>query len=393
MACIIDRPSPQVLFNRYRDMFSTTVLGGSPIIPESNEWYVVSLDYAVAEEFYSLTEQQWKERDPRYACCDNLIELARADGVYLRAASFSQGYMLVTGAAGTLMPATLEFTSNGKSYISSGTILSVMPATGRMTVLFRSVDPGSQGGVDIGATGTLTGAIAGLNSTVTIFGSTVCAGRDQETCEEFRARYLERKTYQPRATDAWLQQKLLEWPCVTRVCRRGGNCCVLDDECSCADCPSKIQYYVFFDNTFDCGLAPQCVVDEITDWLFGDPQGYGLGQVEIGVCGSIHTAVAAPIDITIDAGACVTPAQQTEIKEQIAGLFKTICPSETFYLRNIELIVASVVGPGVNFDVIAASSSTGVTLDLCSIDPACDVMPCLNSVEFVGAQDVIGACV
>jgi len=374
-------------------MFSTTVLGGSPIIPESNEWYVVALDYAVAEEFYSFAEQQWRERDPRYACCDNLIELARADGVYLRAASFSQGYVRITGTPGAVMPDSIEFTSNGVTFESVGTILQIMPDTGRITALFRSTVAGSDDATKPGATGTIVGAFPGVNQTVTILGSGFCAGQDEETCEEFRARYISRKQYQPQATDAWIQQKLLEWPCVTRVCRREGNCCTLTDECACYDCSKKLEYYVFFDNTFECGLAPQCVIDDITTWMFGDLQGYGRGQMPVGICGSIHTATPALVNIVIDGVACITPSQQAEIVEQITGFFKALCPSQELYTRSIETIIASVLGTSVGFDVVLSSPSSLVTVTLCSVDPRCDVMPCLGEITFPSAQNTIGACV
>lgn len=393
MACTIERPTPQALFNRLRDMFSTTVLGGAPIIPESNEWYVTSLNYAVAEEFYSFAEQQWRERDPRYACCDNLIELARADGVYLRAATFAQGYVRITGTPGAGIPdGVIQFTSNGVTFELSGSIPQVMPATGRVTALFRSTVAGPDGNTTAGATGTLVGVIPGINQTVTILGSGFCGGQAEETCEEFRQRYIARKQYQPRATDAWVQQKLLEWPCVTRVCRRGGNCCDPTDECSCSDCQNKIEYYVFFDNTFECGLAPECVIDDITIWMFGEPQGYGNGQMEVGICGQIYTATPALIDIVIDGVVCITPSQQTEITDQLRDFFKTICPSEMLYTRQLETIIANVLGTSVGFDIMLSSDSTQVEVTPCGIDPECDIMPCFGSVTFPSAQDVIGAC-
>ena len=49
-----------------------------------------------------------------------------------------------------------------------------------------------------------------------------------------------------------------------------------------------MQFYVFFDDIFPCGIPPQHIIDDITDWLFGEHQGYGEGQVEIGVCGDIR---------------------------------------------------------------------------------------------------------
>lgn len=104
MSCNLTRPTPDELFSKIKNNFSANVLGGAEVIPESLEWYVVTNDYAMTEEFYSISEQQWKERDPRYACCDNLVSMAERDGVYPRPATFSQGFVQITGTANSPIP-------------------------------------------------------------------------------------------------------------------------------------------------------------------------------------------------------------------------------------------------------------------------------------------------
>ena len=64
--------------------------------------------------------------------------------------------------------------------------------------------------------GTLTTAAPGIDTAVTICGGLICGGAEEEDCETFRKRYLERLSYQPRATMTWLKQKILEFPCATR---------------------------------------------------------------------------------------------------------------------------------------------------------------------------------
>src|SRR4029077_3218089 len=95
-----------------------------------------------------------------------------------------------------------------------------------------------------------------------------CSGAEAETCEEFRKRYLDRLAYQPRATMAWIKQKLLEFPCATRVCVREGSCCRCDPDCvnggtPCESCGTLMQFYVLFDDTFPCGIPPQHIVEDI----------------------------------------------------------------------------------------------------------------------------------
>ena len=81
-------------------MFSSTVLGGGKVIPESNEWYVVSNDYAAAEQFYAIADQMWRETNPETACCENLYKMAAQHGVFPRPATHAEGYAKLTGVPG-----------------------------------------------------------------------------------------------------------------------------------------------------------------------------------------------------------------------------------------------------------------------------------------------------
>lgn len=393
MACELERPTPQTLFNRYRDMFSVTVLGGAPIVPESNEWYVVALEYAVAEEFYSIAEQQWKERDPRYACCDNLIELARLDGVFPRAASFASGYGTITGTAGSALPSEIEASVNGVNFVTASVLPSQMPASGSLIVRFQAVEPGEAANTPTLGTGSITGTlttpIPGISNTVTFNGGTFCGGAEAETCEAFRSRYLARKAYKPLANRAWIEEKLLEWPCVTRICERGGTCCNPNDPCNCLDCPKQHNFHVFMDNTFECGIVPECVLTEISTWLFGDPQGYGLGQMPIGICGKLYPVTGVKVNLEIVGSGCFTDAQRSEIIARMQEFFATLCPSTVLSQRAVECIVGNVVGPSLDYQVYMTpeEDSEGLNKILeggcCDdLEMACDVLACLGDITF-----------
>ena len=97
MTCTIARPDPQALFDHLQNMFSSTVLGGGKVIPESNEWYVVTNDYAMAEQFYAIADQMWRETNPETACCENLYKMAAQHGVFPRPPSHADGYAKLTG--------------------------------------------------------------------------------------------------------------------------------------------------------------------------------------------------------------------------------------------------------------------------------------------------------
>jgi hypothetical protein len=406
MSCIILRPDPKVLFSQIQSMFSSTVLGGGKIIPESNEWYVVANDYAMAEQYYAIADQMWRENNPETACCDNLYKMAAQHGVFPRPASYAEGYAKLTGVGGTNIPSSMEIQTDSGTFVSVGTVPLTMPDSGETIIRIRALVPGPQmNSAGEVTTGTLTTPAPGIDSEVAICGGQICGGKVAEGCEEFRKRYLERLAYQPKATMAWIQQKLLEFPCVSRVCIREGACCQCVPECTdcgCKNCGNRLEFYALFDGTFPCGIPPQNIAEDITDWLFGDPQGYGTGQVEIGVCGKVYAPIPLMVNVFIDIEGCPSTGQKQIISDQITALFQRICPSMPLRSKQLELIVASVVGAEINaqvrFEVVGYENQEPpfprnlVYADGCSLDPECDVLPCLNTVTFVNPDNRAPTC-
>lgn len=402
MACTILRPDPQVLFDQIKNMFSSTVLGGGRVIPESNEYYVVCNDYAMAEQYFAIADQMWREANPETACCDNLYKMAAQHGVFPRPASYAEGYAKLTGTPGAEVPGSFEIQTGIGSYVSVGTIPLTMPDSGEMVVRIRALVPGaaynSAGQV---TTGTLATPAPGINSEVLICGGSFCGGAEAETCEQFRKRYLERLAYQPKATMAWIQAKLLEFPCATRVCVREGACCRCEGS-GCANCGKSMDFYVLFDDIFPCGIPPLNVVIDVTTWLFGEHPGYGEGQVEIGVCGTIYQPIPLMVNVIIDIVGCPTTAQKQMIEDQIHALFRRICPSMPLRTRQLELIVASIVGSDVDvsvrFEIVGYETAQPpypigvVYADSCGLEPACDVLPCLNTITFTPPPTRAGSC-
>jgi hypothetical protein len=395
MSCIILRPDPKALFDQIQSAFSSTVLGGGKVIPESTEWYVVANDYAAAEQFYAISDQLMREMNPETACCENLYKMAAQHGVFPKPASYAQGYAKLFGVAGSPVPPSLEIQTSNGTYVSVGTVPLTIPSSGSTIIQIRSLAPGAQYNAagDV-TTGTLTTPAPGIEPEVVICGGSFCGGAAAEDCEAFRKRYLERLAYQPKATMAWIQQKLMEWPCATRVCVREGSCCRCTaecGECGCNNCGNRMEFYVLFDGAFPCGIPPQHIVDDITTWLFGEHQGYGEGQVEIGVCGQIFTPIPLPINVIVDIEGCPSTAQKQLITDQITALFLRICPSKDLCPMQLEVIVANIIGPEINasvrFEVEGyQGQSPPYPRDLvyvgCCIEPECDVLPCLNTVTF-----------
>jgi hypothetical protein len=157
-----------------------------------------------------------------------------------------------------------------------------------------------------------------------------------------------------------------------------------------------MEFYVLFDGTFPCGIPPQNVVDDITDWIFGDPQGYGAGLVEIGVCGKVYTPKPLYVSIYIDIIGCPTISQKQQIEADIRDLFTTLCPSMPLKKRQIELIVAQVMGADIDTEIrmeLDPPTQTGAFITACGdIEAACDYLPCLKTIEFVAPSPSEGGC-
>lgn len=396
MTCIIPRPDPKVLFDQIKNQFSSTVLGGGQVIPETNEWYVVTNDYAAAEQYFAIADQMWREANPETACCDNLYKIAAQHGVFPKPASHAEGYARLFGTVGAAIPASFEIQTVQGVYVSVGTIPMEIPQSGTVVVRIRALTPGtSMNSSGTLTEGTLITAAPGIEPVVQICGGSMCGGTEAESCEEFRKRYLERLAYQPKATMAWIKQKLMEFPCATRVCIREGSCCRCDPDCGpcgCKNCGKGMQFYVLFDNVFPCGIPPQHIADDVANWLFGEHQGYGEGQVEIGVCGQIIAPVPLNVNVIVDIAGCPSSNQKQMIEDQIKALFLRICPSMPLRSKQLELIVAAVLGAEVNasvrFEIIGYEHAIPnyprdlVFMSDCGLEPECDVLPCLNEITF-----------
>lgn len=392
MACKITRPDSDTIFTRVEQMFSTTVLGGADVIPESNEFLAVSLNYAMMEEFYSMSEIAWREHDPRYACCDNLIEIAALDGVFPHPASFSQGYIRVTGDAGTVIPSTISFDFGGSMYVPAGPVPSQMPDEGFAVIRAQAVEPGPGKNMAANTIGTLVGGAGALDAEVMVYGR-FCGGAVAEGCEQFRSRYLQRIASKTNYGLEWVKEQVLSWPCVTGVCVREGVCCDPADEAGPIRCNTEIRLYAIFDNTFECGMPPQCVVDEMTDAIFGTPQGLGTGLAEWGMFGRIYTATPVNIGIVVSGLSCNTPTQSALIKQRILDFTSKVCPSTPIRADDLRMIVAQILGTTKGFSIFfdIPEGTVGVETNYCGdAVPSCDYKICVDDVQLIGQSLVSG---
>jgi hypothetical protein len=232
----------------------------------------------------------------------------------------------------------------------------------------------------------LTTQITGVDTTVSVYGGQFCGGTLAEDCEAFRQRYLDRMKYKPFIGIDIVKEALLTWPCVTRVCERGGVCCDTDDRPDWAggvDCQRQIRLYAIFEDTFDCGAAPQNIIDEMQEWLFGAVQGVGQGQAPWGIAGKIYKYDGALVTISVDGMACQAPGVANLIRNRMLEFVRRNCPSEILYVRDLNAIVAQIVGGTSGFDVRIDSTDPRIRINTCGdAEPDCDVRICLEDVLF-----------
>lgn len=389
MTCDPIRPTSEALFDYLSGAFETNVLRGGKIRANSPESYVVANDLKVAEHLLSMTARMLKERDPRYACCDNLVDMAsNIDGVHPRAASFAQGYVTITGTPGAALVNALQVNFSGAFYrpANAGAVPLAMPDTGEVTLRFRAVQPGPGPSTPSStSTGTLLNNLPGINRDVTVAGGKFCGGKDAEACEAFRTRYLNRLRFKPKLNFELLREAALEWPCVTRICERGPLCCDTAPECETEACGTKPLFvHAIFDDTFENGIAPSSILDEMTDEIFGTPQGEGRGRMPIGVCGGFIPITACVVDVVYSGLACATAAQQELIKARTAALFSGLCPSVELCSKSFVAVVAQIIPNLCDFDVTLTPRTANATVNACGdLEPDCDVLPVLGTVKMV----------
>lgn len=377
--CDLPRPDPQTLYQQITDLFSANVLGGAPVIPESNEWFVVNNDYAAAETFHSIAVAMFKEQDVATACCDNLVKLAADMGMYPAPASFAEGYVQITGVPGTAIPTNLEFQFAGKTYRINplATTPDTINASGVAIIQVKATEPGTESNNPLSGgltSGTITTPVPNIDSAVNVLGQ-FCNGAEAEDCEAFRLRVIERRKYGGKADYNWLVQKFKQWPCVTRVCRRLCGCCF----------ENRFEVYVFFDNTFPNGIPPANVAADLTRWMFGNPNGAGMGQAPMGVFGQVYVAATEAVNIDIINLDCVTEAQVKEIRRQFAELFRNLCPGEKVCRRWLDAIIMNVEPRACNYTMSINFQGTTLALNcfgtLGDINPPCDVLPILGELN------------
>jgi len=374
--CLPDREDVGEMRNRIATEMSTRLFGGAPILPGSNEDVVAFLMAGVLYEAHSLTEAAYRETDPRCMCCDSLFEFAARRGIYRQPAAPAKGYVRLTGTPGAAITYPLSFTdAAGRQYQTDATFTAAptaLDASGEAVVRIEALVPGEDGNKDAGETLTIGSPPPGINSTADVIGTGLTGGAAEEDCESLRERVLARlRNGAVSANVNWIIERIREWPGVTRVCASTCDCLV----------PS---FYVFMDGTYGpYGVPPLPVLNEIEDYIFGNPQGAGLGLAPVGAKGRLVQAQPESVTINIHGLSPLTPVIQDAVQTAINDVFsRMVCPGGCMCLKWIDDVLASVEGVQCyeRVEVVPGTNSQINGTDLCM---DCDYFPVVGAINYL----------
>jgi hypothetical protein len=166
-----------------------------------------------------------------------------------------------------------------------------------------------------------------------------------------------------------------------------------------------MHFYLMFDNSFPNGIAPRSVLDEVEEWLFGSPQGFGLGQVEIGVCGRLYSVTGVPTNVRVDIGDCVSSVALSNARATVEEFFTTMVPSQPIEAAVLATSLQRVLGVSdvsVSLELVDPEDGYGqpdcpecdgnVFVSPCGIEPDCDYVLTLNDVIITSAVASQGGC-
>lgn len=287
-------------WDKIEKQFSNIVLKGGSIIPQSNEYYLLSLIYGWLEEIVSAINSIEREKDPKTACCEKLYEIGKRYNLYPIPQSKNAGIVKLTGKCGALLPYSAEFDFKGIKFYSTFVdkseidLLPRIDGNGEAYMFIETLE--DKVDIEENSKGKLIGKYANINNEVQLVGS-ICPGKPQESCELFRSRLLNKLSFKSTTYQDIISEVFYNFPCVTNVF-------VLSDPVCCSFSekyknlhPDYLYVFPVFANKFAYGKIPENIINLMQKWLFGVYNGDGSGKMPIGVKG--YVLQITPVKITI----------------------------------------------------------------------------------------------
>jgi uncharacterized phage protein gp47/JayE len=169
-------------------------------VGDDSDYFIRGIGVAsAAAGLYAHQEHIFRQILPDLADHDVLLRHAALRGLTQNPATFAQGAITVTGAAGTIIPVATAFKSaGGVVYLTS--VIATIPAGGSCTVPARPATSGAAGNAESGTALSNTVAVAGMD--IAGFIDIMQGGNDLEDDEHLRARLLDLIRHPPAGGNA-----------------------------------------------------------------------------------------------------------------------------------------------------------------------------------------------
>jgi Baseplate J-like protein len=351
--CVLPRPDISQLHADLTTELSRRLLGGAPVLPMSSEDVLAAVMAGTINVMHGFVTQALKENDPATMCCDSLVIYSAAHGLNLRAATRAKGYVAITGVPGTPISTGMRFIGeSSREYKLDPAVLwnpAVIDVNGGAVLRVVSTLGGSQFNLATGSTLTVSTTFPGIDLAATVVGvNGLQGGTDDETCEQLRRRVIAAEQAGVVTTNSrWYTQEAALFPGVSRVC--------LDACEGCCD-SSNIVLYPFFEDVYGTpttapyGVPPGDVLEEMTNWMFGDSPGKGEGLAPVGITGQFAAALPTYLDITMCCYEGCPPGAAENVEAALqAFVWAQYCVGSKICLEQLKSVAYQTVGPDACF--------------------------------------------
>ena len=317
-------------------------------------------------------------------CCDDLLKKAVEEGVNPRPATSANGCVTITGNAGAVIPADIEFTGSGNiTYrLDNSANPSLIGSDGTAVLCLTASEPGVDGNALSGGELQTFESYPEIDSLATIDDTGFFGGSDAEDCESVRSRLKARRQgIQACGTEEWYIDRVLEYPGVTRVCPASCECSTCG---GCCRSGYLIMYPLF--EGYPNGIAPQGVYDALTAHVFGTTAGNGSGLAPLGAQGEFQPPVALSTSVIIDADLSPNPAQLSSVANALSNWYsENLCVGANYCISELVAVIKN-AAPALCIKS-AYISGLGVTADPVSCPDTgqipCGTLPVLDTINFI----------
>ncbi len=297
--------------------FSTRLLGGNPVLPQSNfdimAGFIAFLQFGNEKFIESVRDGV----TPVGSTGSNLESWGSTYGVGRLAASAASGTITLSGTNGSILPAGTVLTRcDSFQYVtnSDATIVG-----GNASVSVTASTAGSSGNFPAGGVLNVGSVTAGINNVALSQG--ISGGSEIECDDNYRVRILSAirtpcRTGTAEDYDFWVRQ----YPGVTRVC-------VLEQP----EGPGTVSVFFMMDDTYPDGVPMPADVTAVSDSLFG-----AGGLAPLGIVGTAQAPTLLPVDVTLSFTEVVSAQDAQAIQDAISAAFldffdcgqSLVCPAD-----------------------------------------------------------------